>query len=375
MSLYVGLMSGTSMDGIDAVLADVAERSCRVVAALHHDYPAPLLASLQSAVADPSAVTLPEYGALDVQVGRAFAHAAAALLKDAHVARDRVRAIGSHGQTLLHAPSGPAPFTLQIGDPNVIAEHLGIDVVADFRRRDIAAGGEGAPLVPAFHAAMFASPGEGSAVVNLGGIGNVTLLEPDGGVRGFDTGPGNGLMDAWMRKHRNEPFDRDGAWAAQGRVADVLLAKLLEEPFLARKPPKSTGRELFNLAWLEARVAAHGAGLSPECVQATLAELTARSVTDGIIGSHGLGAVKRVVLCGGGVHNRHVVERLRTLLHPATVMSSADLGLDPLHVEAAAFAWLAARALAGAAGNLPSVTGARERVVLGAIYRGTVTSL
>lgn len=380
-------MSGTSMDGIDAVLADVEDRSCRVLASLHRAYEPALLAMLQKAVASPAVVTLPDYGALDVRVGRAFAHATNALIEESKVPRNEIRAIGSHGQTLLHVPSGDAPFTLQIGDPNIIAQQTGIDVVADFRRRDVAAGGEGAPLVPAFHAALFAEPGEACAVVNLGGIGNVTLLEADGRVRGFDTGPGNGLMDAWIAKHRAESFDREGGWAAQGRVDAAFLATLLEEPFLQREPPKSTGRELFNLAWLEARLAAHRAPIEAVTVQATLAEFTARTIAAGIRGRHGLGTnaggserqasvtVKRVVLCGGGVHNSHLVNHLRAHLHPTPVVSSADLDLDPQHVEAAAFAWLARRTLAGAAGNLPSVTGAREPVVLGAIHRGAVTTL
>src|SRR5690606_3287617 len=279
MTLCAGLISGTSMDGVEAVLLDAGD-SLRVRDALHLDYPPGLAARLKRAVAAPAACGLDELGYLDAAIGEVFADAAAALLRKAGVDAREVRIIGSHGQTLLHRPRQAPAFTLQVGDPNRIAERTGIDVVADFRRRDMAAGGEGAPLVPAFHAAAFASPGEDRAVVNIGGIANITTLAADGAVGGFDTGPGNCLMDLWAEEHLGAPFDRDGALAARGCVDEELLATLLAEPYLALPPPKSTGRELFNRAWLAPALARHPAEVAD--VMATLSEFTARTIADAL---------------------------------------------------------------------------------------------
>jgi anhydro-N-acetylmuramic acid kinase len=298
-------------------------------------------------------------------VGELFAGAVLGLLTANGLAPAAVRAIGSHGQTLRHRPRAVRPFTLQIGDPNIIAARTGIPVVADFRRRDLALGGQGAPLVPAFHAAVFADPVERRAALNLGGIANLTLLAPGQPVTGFDTGPANSLMDAWARRHLGEPFDAEGAWAASGEVSAPLLELLLAHPFLALPPPKSTGPEDFTPAWLDQKVAAAGTP-SPAEVQATLCEFTAATVAAALEPR----PPQRLIVCGGGVHNSHLLARLAARLPRTQVVNSAAHGIDPDQVEAAAFAWLAARTLAGLAGNLPAVTGACRPAVLGAVWPG-----
>jgi anhydro-N-acetylmuramic acid kinase len=366
----MGLMSGTSMDGIDAALLEIDADGMRVRAAAARDWPASLQQRLRRAAEHAETTGLYELGQLDTAVGVQLALAAAALLQSTGVTPADVRAIGSHGQTILHRPSGEAPFTLQIGDPNIIAEQLGIDVVADFRRRDVAAGGEGAPLMPAFHAAAFGSSGQRRAVVNIGGMANVTLLGADGNVIGFDTGPGNCLLDAWARRHLDRSFDADGRWAASGRVQPALLARLLADPYFARPAPKSTGRETFSDAWLEQALAAESVSPGPADVQATLAELTARSIGDGLTQVAGGAAIAQAFVCGGGAFNADLMQRLARVLPATDWRSTAACGIAPEHVEAAGFAWLAHRFLEGLAGNLPSVTGAHHGVALGALYRG-----
>lgn len=370
MERYIGLMSGTSLDGIDAVLLEVDGQSLQAQRHHHVDYEETLLARLRRAVQSPSTLTVDELGALDTLVGEAFAQAALGLLDACGLQAAQVRAIGSHGQTLRHQPSAAAPFTLQVGDPNRIAEHTGIDVVADFRRRDLAAGGEGAPLVPAFHAALFTRPGHTRVIANIGGIANITVLGRDGRVIGFDTGPGNCLMDGWALQHLGQPFDASGALAASGRVNDALLQRLQAEPFLHRPPPKSTGRELFHLDWLAAHLAQCPVPKVAD-VQATLCEFTALSLADAIRGAAPDAA--DLLLCGGGVRNAQLLARLGEALPGLALHSTATLGIDPLHVEAAAFAWLAQQRLAGAAGNLPAVTGACGPRPLGGVYAGAVT--
>lgn len=363
--LYLGLISGTSADGIDAALVELEPRP-RVLAAATYPYPEPLRESLVALIARqrmPSGIE--ELGILDASVGVCFAEAALALLAAAGVPASAVRAVGSHGQTISHRPNAQPPHTWQIGDPARIAERTGIPTVADFRRRDVAAGGQGAPLVPAFHAACFRSAEEDRAVLNLGGIANLTVLPAAASVIGFDCGPGNALMDEWTRRHLGQPYDRDGDWAASGRVDAGLLATLLADPFLARPPPKSTGREYFNLCWLSDRMPGLGA-LDPADVQATLLEFTARSSADAIL-RHAANS-RRILVCGGGGRNARLMDRLTALLAPRIVESTAAHGIDPDFVEAAAFAWLAAATLAGRPGNLPEVTGARGPRILGAIY-------
>jgi anhydro-N-acetylmuramic acid kinase len=356
------------MDAVDAALAEVTASGFSVLGASTTPLPAALGARLRR-LATPGASAeldqIDELGELDNLVGELFAAAALGLLRTHGVAPAAIRAIGSHGQTVRHRPRTSHPFTLQIGDPNLIAARTGIPVAADFRRRDMALGGQGAPLVPAFHAAVFTDPGEARAVLNLGGIANLTLLVPGAPVTGFDTGPANGLMDAWARRHLGQAFDDGGAWAAAGEVSAPLLAALLAHPFLALPAPKSTGPEDFTAAWLDELVARAG-GLQPVAVQATLCEFTAVTVAAALAET----APARLIVCGGGVHNRHLLARLAAHLPQARVESSARHGVDPDHVEAAAFAWLAARTLAGLPGNLPTVTGATSPAVLGALWPG-----
>jgi anhydro-N-acetylmuramic acid kinase len=370
MTLYAGLISGTSMDGVEAVLLDIEPGRFAIRGALHVDYPPALSQRLKDAVANPQACDVDAFGELDAEVGEVFADAALQLLAAAGADAAQVRAIGSHGQTLLHRPSATLPFTLQIGDANRIAERTGIDVVADFRRRDMAAGGEGAPLVPAFHAAAFATPGAARVVVNIGGISNITVLGADGCVSGFDTGPGNCLMDLWATEHLGTPFDRDGALAATGQVHAPLLQWLLQEPYLQRRPPKSTGRELFQRQWLQRALDAQPAGIA--AVQATLCEYTAHTIATAIRDLAGL-QPEELLVCGGGAYNRELMRRLALQLPAAKVQSTAARGISPEHVEAALFAWLAQRFMAGLPGNLVAVTGARGPRVLGALHRGAVT--
>lgn len=358
------------MDAVNAALAEVSGAGFRMLAGLRREMPGKLAARLRrlaipGAPADAASDPIDELGELDVLVGELFAGAALELLTIHGLEPSAIRAIGSHGQTLRHRPRSQHPFTLQVGDPNIIAARTGIPVVADFRRRDMALGGQGAPLVPAFHAAVFAARDEPRAVLNLGGVANLTLLEPGRDVTGFDTGPANGLMDAWARRHLGRPFDGEGAWAATGEVSGPLLEALLGHPFLALAPPKSTGPEEFSPAWLD-ELLARAEPVPPAAVQATLCEFTAVSVSQALAAA----PPRRLIVCGGGVHNRHLLARLAAHLPDTRIESSAAHGVDPEQVEAAAFAWLAARTLAGLPGNLPSVTGAARLAVLGAIWPG-----
>lgn len=362
--LYLGLISGTSMDGIDAALVDFSDARPRLQASRTHPWDTGVRARLAAVAQAPQSTGLETLGRLDHAVGRCFAEAALALLRQAGVDPQHVRAIGSHGQTIYHQPLGDEPFTMQIGDPSLIAERCGIDVVADFRRADLAAGGQGAPLVPPFHAAMLQLAGRCRVVLNLGGIANVTVLRANDHVLGFDTGPASGLLDTWCLRHRGEPFDRDGAFAASGRVDDALLRALLADPYFALPPPKSTGREYFHLEWLTGR--GDVSRLQPADVQATLLELTTRSVADAIA-EHAADA-DEILVCGGGVHNAVLLGRLRELLAPRSVASTAEHGIDPDFVEAMAFAWLARQYLLRRPGNLPAVTGARGPRILGALH-------
>jgi anhydro-N-acetylmuramic acid kinase len=373
MALYAGLMSGTSIDGVEAVLLETGAPDTasqfRIIAATHVAYPDALAVRLLAAVANPQSCHLDELGELDAAVGDLFADAAVKLLDAAGYKASQLRAIGSHGQTVLHRPRGAAHFTMQIGDPNRIAERTGIDVVADFRRRDMAAGGEGAPLLPPFHAAAFATPGTTNVVVNIGGIANITVLAKDGSVTGFDTGPGNCLMDLWSREHLGQPFDRDGAFAASAEVHGELLRRLLTEAYLARPAPKSTGRELFNRGLLDS--ALDGLDIPAAVVQSTLCEYTATTIAMAIT-SIARVRPETLLVCGGGAWNRELMRRLSSRLPGTAVGTTADRGIAPQHVEAAAFAWLAHRFIEGRPGNLTAVTGARGPRVLGALYPGGV---
>ncbi|MGY3041804.1 anhydro-N-acetylmuramic acid kinase [Rhodanobacter sp. TND4EL1] len=363
-AMYLGLISGTSADSIDSVLVSFQRGVPLLLASHSHPWPDALRERMIAVAQGETALDIDALGRLDVQIGLGFADAALALLEHSGTSASAVRAIGSHGQTLRHRPGGEHPFTLQLGDPSIIAERCGIDVVADFRRADIAAGGQGAPLLPALHAMLLSRPGHTRVVLNLGGIANITVLAADGRVIGFDTGPANGLLDAWCQRQRGEPFDRDGAYAASGDCDDELLASLLSDPYFALAPPKSTGREHFHLDWLARHRRA--AALAPADLQATLLELTARSVA-AAIAQHAPEA-QEVLACGGGVHNGALMRRLAELLAPSVLLSTSRYGIDPDFLEATAFAWLARQRLLGLPGNLPSVTGARGPRVLGAVY-------
>jgi len=363
--LFIGLMSGTSVDGIDAALVRFAPMP-RLLHARTYPLPDALAAQVLRVSQAQAPVTLDAIGELDTRLGQALAQAANRLLEDSGTAPQAIRAIGSHGQTLRHRPVGEAPFTMQLGDGNLIAELTGITTVADFRRRDVAAGGHGAPLVPAFHAATLRSAGEDRAVLNIGGIANLTLLPATGTVGGFDTGPGNGLMDAWCLRHQGERFDRAGAFAASGNCSEALLDRLLAEPWLALPPPKSTGRDQFHEHWLADRLG--GLALAAADVQATLNRFTAQSIADAL--RRQMPGCARLLVCGGGVHNPVLLANLAAALPDVLIESTASQGLDPDFVEAMAFAWLARETLANRPGNLPAVTGARGLRVLGCIYPG-----
>ena len=361
-SLYLGLISGTSADGIDAALVRF-EPQLNVIAAHTAVYSDALRKRVLALATSDAAIALDDFGRLDVEIGAAFGAAARSLLQAAGIDPDAVVAIGSHGQTVCHRPHGAHPFSLQIGDPSVIAERSGILTVADFRCADVAAGGQGAPLLPALHAAVFADPEIARAILNLGGIANVTVLAPGCEVLGFDTGPANCLLDAWAVRHLGTVRDHNGAWAKSGRVDRSLLANWLADPYFAAAPPQSTGREVFNLDWLDARLPE---SLAPADVQASLLHLSARSIAEAIR-AHGRGT-REVYACGGGVHNAMLMDALRAELPGVPVETTAALGLDPDYVEAVGFAWLARARLLGESGNLPSVTGARGPRLLGAIY-------
>jgi len=390
--LYIGLISGTSVDAIDAALVDFAQGDLAHRDLAHRDLaecPPTVVAARSEPIPQALRETLlalsegsgagAELFALDVTLGELFAQAALALLAVAGVEARDVRAIGSHGQTVAHEPQGRAPYTVQIGDPNVIAERTGITTVADLRRRDVAAGGQGAPLVPGYHEALFRSAEVERAVANIGGIANLTVLpcDPRTPVTAFDTGPGNGLLDAWAQARLGRPFDAGGRWATEGRVQAALLESMVADPYFVWVPPKSTGRGYFNLGWVQARLAAlppmadapmTDAPMTDADVQRTLVELTVRSVAEAL--ERHAPRVEQVLVCGGGAHNPLLVGGLSERLAPRSVSSTAALGVDPDFVEAAAFAWLAHRTLAGLPGNLPSVTGARRPVALGGIYPG-----
>ena len=361
--VYAGVMSGTSLDGVDAVVADFAPATgqpCALLSASHVPFPPALaaeLSALQRSGHDELARAMRTANAL----ADSYADAIRAALASAGLPAADVIAAGVHGQTLRHRPDEGA--TLQLNNPARVAERAGVCIVADFRSRDVAAGGEGAPLVPAFHAALFGGA-KHRVVVNVGGIANVTDLPESGEVRGFDTGPGNVLLDLWHARHRNFPYDRGGAWAQSGRAVDSLLAAFLAEPYFARNPPKSTGRDLFDSDWLAARLDGHA--IDTADVQATLVALTARTIADAVE-TH-CRAATEVLVCGGGANNGALMTELASLLSPRTVTTTASLGVAVEHVEALAFAWLAREALAGRPGNLPAVTGARGLRVLGAIY-------
>ena len=357
------MISGTSADGIDVALLEFAPR-LQLIAAQTYAYPTNLREQLLPLIHGAEQASVDHLATLDAQVGESFARAARALIDEHRIDPTQIQAIGSHGQTIRHRPRAETAFTWQIGDPTRIVELTGITTVADFRRRDVAAGGQGAPLVPAFHASVFADPDEDRAVLNLGGIANFTLLPHGGAVRGFDTGPANALMDLWAQRCGIGDHDSDGAFAAQGKVDQALLRRMLADPWFALPPPKSSGREDFNDAWLTPLLGDQSR--APADVMATLLALTTESVAQAL--EQHQPETRRVLICGGGSCNPVLVGALRQRLGAIRLDSTADHGLDPNFVEAAAFAWLAQQTLSRQPGNLATVTGARGPRVLGAIY-------
>lgn len=358
-NLFIGLMSGTSLDGIDAVVADFTS-GVRLSAAVTLPFDTQLRALLEELIERADTVSLDAIGEADARLGLAYANAVREVLDRSGASAADIRAIGCHGQTIRHSPDVRTPFTWQIGDPSRIAASTGIPVVADFRRMDIALGGQGAPLVPAFHASLFGSEEELRVVVNVGGIANVTRLGP--AVTGYDTGPGNGLMDAWIRHNRGDAFDNDGEWAAGGEVDESLLAELSADLFFRKTPPRSTGREYFNLPWLLRHLA--GREIPAINVQATLLALTVESIAREVLRCE----AERVILCGGGARNSALRNGLRVAVEGIPVQTADEHGLDSDFVEATAFAWLAKERLAERPGNIPSVTGADRPAILGAVY-------
>ncbi len=364
--LYIGIMSGTSMDGVDASLVEFHPQGHTHIASHNHPWPQGLQQQLR-ALAQPGENEIERLGILDARVAEVFAQCALDLLQKSNTEPQQISAIGSHGQTIRHRPGAILPFTLQIGDPNRIAELTNITTVADFRRRDMAAGGQGAPLVCAFHDALFRTINETRVILNLGGIANITILPADSNdsVSGFDTGPGNTLLDAWARRHLDVQYDESGTWAATGSVEQSLLREMLQDDYLQLPPPKSTGPEHFNLTWLDS-ILAKLPQIDPQDVQATLIDLSATTTVQSILReAAGCG---RVIACGGGVHNLELMTRLRKELGNIQIDSSADHGIDPDSVEATAFAWLARQTLLGLPGNIPDVTGASGPRILGGIY-------
>lgn len=365
--LFIGLMSGTSLDGVDGVLADLSDGRIQVQGYAAASFPVALRAELMALNSLGGDNELHRAALAGNGLARVYAEVVLELLANTGIRADAVEAIGAHGQTVRHRPGefDEVGYTLQINNPSLIAEITGIDVVADFRSRDLAAGGQGAPLVPGFHQALFARPDQPVAVLNIGGIANLSLLPAGSGtVLGFDCGPGNALLDHWCQSHIGQPFDVAGQWAASGQVLPDLLSLLLADAYFTKAPPKSTGRDLFNPNWLASHL--DTSAVKPEDVQATLAELTVRAC-ESDLRRHGMNS-KSLIVCGGGALNLHLMSRLRALLPTMEVVSSAERGLPPQQVEAAAFAWLARSTMRREAGNLASVTGARGARVLGAIY-------
>ena len=364
-NLYIGLMSGTSLDAIDGALLSFDNEVPKIISTESYSLPANLGKELLRLFESPDKADIRMLGKLDKELGECFASTAARLISKSAIDASAVVAIGSHGQTLWHHPDENG-FTWQMGDPNIIAAKTGIKTVADFRRMDIALGGQGAPLTPAFHRVVFASTDEYRVVVNIGGISNLTLLAPDKTVHGFDAGPGNVLMDAWSRRHQDQKFDCAGEWAASGMVIPELLDLMLTHGFFMQSPPKSTGREMFHLAWVDGLISK--LELSPrfQDVQATLAELTATAIGNAVC-DYAADSV-RVLICGGGGKNLYLMKRLRAHLQERSVSTTAEYGLDPDWVEAAAFAWLAKETIAGRPINLTAITGSSKPAILGGIY-------
>lgn len=364
---YIGLISGTSVDGIDAVLTEFIGDKISVLDGLTFPIPTSITQQIKQLML-PGENEIDRMGIVDQSLGELFAESALTVLEKNNIRKEDISAIGSHGQTIRHRPSGSLEkaFTLQIGDPNMIAHLTGITTVADFRRRDMAAGGEAAPLVPAFHAATFSCHNSTRIILNIGGISNITVISPNKETFGFDTGPGNALMDDWIFEQRKLPYDKNGEWAKTGTVNETLLNSLLADEYFQKPHPKSTGREFFSLPWLK-RILEKYPALLPSDIQRTLLEFTAASVANDIkkLTKNG----DEVYVCGGGAFNTQLMLRLSELMPDHKVDTTARLDVDPNWVEGAAFAWLARQTMNKKPGNLPAVTGAERAVILGGIYQ------
>lgn len=366
---FMGTMSGTSLDGVDVVIAAIpSANDFSLLYANTYPIPKHLKSALLKLSQENQLNELDLYAQLDVQMGQLFANCCQQLLQESGLLPEQIRAIGNHGQTLRHYPDSQYPTTLQIGDPNIIAQQTGITTIADFRRRDMAAGGQGAPLVPPFHQAIFSAPKEKNiVVVNIGGIANITCLDKTGSVlKGYDTGPGNGLMDDWCLRHFNCAYDSEGKLAAQGNINQPLLNQLLSDNYFSQTAPKSTGREYFSYDWLIRALEKQPLDVKPEDVLATLLELTCQTIINEI--NQASPQADEILVCGGGAQNSQLMQRLQALVPEIHVTSTESRGLHPDWVEASAFAWLAHQTLNGLTGNLPAVTGARQEVILGAIW-------
>ena len=356
-------MSGTSLDGIDACLVSINDNHLHLIDSLEQPLP-DLLRQELLALCQPGNNEIERMGRADRQLAQLYADYCLQLLDKNQLKAENITAIGSHGQTIRHQPEGKSGFSLQIGDPNTLAQLTNITTVADFRRRDIAAGGQGAPLAPVFHSATFGSSKHNRAIVNIGGMANISFINSDGTTQGYDTGPGNVLLDAWISKHLGLSYDKSGKWASSGTINTELLKQLLSHPYFTAPAPKSTGRELFNLAWLEQQLGQKD--IPAENVQATLLELTAQSICQEIERNNT--NYSEVYLCGGGAYNTRLAQRIETLLHPSIVASTSALGISPEWVEASCFAWLAKQTLLQCPINTPPITGANKSQILGGIY-------
>ncbi|MFC0309481.1 anhydro-N-acetylmuramic acid kinase [Gallibacterium trehalosifermentans] len=363
-SLYIGIMSGTSLDGIDIALVDFSAAQPQMLASQFSPMPESLRQDLTQLMQGNT--TLQQLGEIEHRLSLCYIEEVNKLLSQANLSSQQITAIGCHGQTVWHAPQCAFPFTMQLVDGNLLAAKTGITTITDFRRKDMAYGGQGAPLVPAFHQAIFTNSACFTVVLNIGGMSNITLLPPNDSVTGYDTGPGNTLLDNWIQLHQGKHFDENGIWASQGTVHQTLLDHCLREHYFQQLPPKSTGRELFNLSWLQQQLS-----LFPDIpavdVQATLLELTVQSIVQQlpIPETH---VPAQLLVCGGGARNPLIMQRLQALLPQWQVCTTNDKGIDSDFVEAAAFAWLAYRTIQHQSGNVPEVTGASRAAVLGAIH-------
>ncbi|MCK3658039.1 anhydro-N-acetylmuramic acid kinase [Pasteurellaceae bacterium Pebbles2] len=363
---YIGIMSGTSLDGVDLALMDFATNPPKLVASHFVPMPEQIRQKL-TALLHSRSTSLQTFGEIDHQLGQLYAQSVNNFLAKVRLKSSEICAIGCHGQTVWHSPNGEFPFTMQIGDMNIVATQTGITTVGDFRRKDIAVGGQGAPLVPAFHQAIFADPNRFTVVLNIGGISNISVLSPHQPTIGYDVGAGNTLLDCWIEKQQGKRYDNNAEWAKTGKIHTALLNDLLVEPFFRQSPPKSTGRELFNLAWLAKKLEKYTA-LLPQDVQRTLVEFTVQSIADDLLKLNTQGLPCELLVCGGGAHNPLIMQGLTEKLPMWKVDTTNDYGLDIDYVEAAAFAWLAYQRMHDLPSNLPSVTGAKSAVSLGVIF-------